>query len=302
MSSRRHGSPPQGSRSAQAPGMMRHVYLERVDTKPVAQPSELERLAIDNQRLATTHVALRQELVATTQDIQKLKAHIGTIQAESDAQIRLLLDKISKMEVDIQAGDTVKKEVQKAHAEARALVVTRQDLIAQIEKSSQELKKVRAEVEALPELKVELDGLKQEHQKLRLIFEHEKKLNMEKAAQLESTDKDLLGMAREIERLRADMFNTEKRANAPNMYGGPHMNQEWYPPPPMHDIGGNYVDGYGNYHHASYDGGDPRLAGGLGGRPQWGPPPPAPPPHMPPYGVGHPGPQWRGPLPYNSRA
>ncbi|XP_076910817.1 protein FLX-like 4 [Bidens hawaiensis] len=295
MSSRRYGSPPHGSRSAQAPGMMRHgLYLERVDTKPVAQPSELERLASDNQRLATTHVALRQELVATTQDIQKLKAHIGTIQAESDAQIRSLLDKIAKMEVDIQAGDTVKKEAQKAHAEARALVVTRQDLIAQIEKSSQELKKIRAEVEGLPKLKVELDGLKQEHQKLRLIFEHEEKLNMEKAAQLESTDKDLLGMAREIERIRADVFNTEKRANAPNM---PHMDREWYPPPPT---GGGYADGYGNYHHALYGGGDPRLAGGPGGRPQWGPPPP-PPPHMAPYGVGHPGPQWRGPAPYNSR-
>ncbi|KAI3754542.1 hypothetical protein L1987_54327 [Smallanthus sonchifolius] len=328
MSSRGHGPPSYGSRSTQAPGMMRHgsypvghgtiepQQTERGDSKLVAQSAELERLASDNQRLATTHVALRQELVATTQDIQKLKAHIGSIQTESDIQIRLLLDKIAKMEVDIQAGDNVKKELQRAHTEARALVVTRQDLIGQVEKASQELEKVRAEVEKLPEVIVELDGLRQELQKIRSVFEHEKGLNTEKAAQLELMDKDLVGMAREVERLQAEVLNAEKRANAPNMYNGPYMNQELYHPPPVHANGGGYVDRYGNYHHVHMgDGGVEGMipygrghhgVAGPGGHSHWGPP------HMVPYSVGHvglaaPGPprgnprQWGGgpPPPYN---
>lgn len=181
MSSRGHGPPSYGSRSAQAPGMMRHgSYLvdhhiaephhsELADSKLVGQSAELERLASDNQKLATTHVALRQDLVAAKQDIQKLQAHIGSIQTESDIQVRLLLDKIAKMEPTIQAGENVKKEHHKAHTEARALVVTRQELIGQIDKASQELEKIRADVEKLPELHAELDGLRQEHQKLRLV-------------------------------------------------------------------------------------------------------------------------------------
>ncbi|KAI7746975.1 hypothetical protein M8C21_018817 [Ambrosia artemisiifolia] len=318
MSSRRHGSPSHGSRSTQAPGMMRHVaypvvghhsiephHSERGDSKLVAQTSDLERLASDNERLATSHVALRQELVATTQDIQKLKAHIGSIQTESDLQIRSLLDKIAKMEVDLQAGDNVKKELQRAHNEARGLVITRQDLLNEIEKSTKELTKVRADVEKLPEMKVELDGLKEEHQKLRLIFEHQKRLNVDKVKELEVLDKELVGMAREVERLRAAVLNAEKWATAPNMYAGPYVNPP--PAPPMHASGnGGYVDGFGNYHHVpmgvggAVEGMIPYGGGHPGGNPQWRPP------QMVPYGVGHPGlpapPRGRGgpPPPYNN--
>ncbi|XP_022008241.1 replication protein A 70 kDa DNA-binding subunit A-like [Helianthus annuus] len=45
-----------------------------------------------------------------------------------------------------------------------------------IEKSGQELKRIRADVERLPDLQIELDGLKQEHQKLRA---HSKQSEME---------------------------------------------------------------------------------------------------------------------------
>ncbi|KAD4180098.1 hypothetical protein E3N88_28689 [Mikania micrantha] len=317
MSARGHGPPSSGSRSTQVPGMMRHGsypmshhtiephHTEHGDSTLVAQSTELERLARDNHKLATTHVALRQDLVATKQDVEKLRAHIGSIQADSDIQIRLLLDKIAKMEVDIQAGENVKNELQRAHAEARALVVTRQDLIGQIEKAKLELEKARADVEKLPQMQGELDGLRQEHQKLRSIFEHEKNLNMEKGAQMELMDKDLLGMAREVERLRAEVLNAEKRANAPNMYGGPYMNQEMYPAPPMHASGSGYASSYGNYHHVHmgvgeemipYGGGYPRAAGPDSH--QWGPP------HMVPYPIDQLGPaanrpQWGGPPSYN---
>ncbi|XP_024960721.1 protein FLX-like 4 [Cynara cardunculus var. scolymus] len=331
MSARGHGPPAYGSRSAQAPGMMRHgsypvghgiepLHPEHADSKLVAQSAEIERLAGDNQRLAATHVALRQDLVATQQEIQKLRAHIGSIQTESDIQIRILLEKTAKMEVHVLAGETVRKDLQRAHTEARALVATRQDLIGQIEQVTEELKKIRADVEKVPEMHVELDGLRQEHQKLRSTFEYEKSLNMEKVAQMELMEKDLVGMAREVERLRAEVLNVEKRAHAPTVFGGAYMNQELYPPPPrMHASGGGYVDGYGkqqqqqqqhHHHHLQMGVGGARegmipYGGGHtgpaapGGNPQWGGPP------MPSYGGGHPGstapgsnPQWGGP-PYD---
>lgn len=299
----RHGSYPVGHSTEP-------LHPEHADTKLVAQSAEIERLAGDNQRLAATHVALRQDLVATQQDIQKLRAHIGSIQTESDIQIRILLDKTSKMEVHVRGGETVRKDLQRAHTEARALVATRQELIGQIEQVTEELKKIRADVEKVPQMHVELDGLRQEHQKLRSTFEYEKSLNMEKVAQMELMEKDLVGMAREVERLRAEVLNAEKRANAPTVYSGAYLKQELYPPPPrMHASGGggSYVDGYGKHHHHHVQMGVGGAGEGMipyggghtapGGNPQWGGPP------MPPYGGGHSGsggnPQWGGP-PYDS--
>lgn len=298
MSARGHGPPAYGSRSTHSSYTIEPQHPDHQDSKLVARSAEIERLASDKQRLSATHIALSQDLVATQQDIQKIRAHIGSVQTESDIQIRILLDKMAKMEAQIRAGENVKKDLQKAHTEARALVATRQELNDQVKKATQELDKVRADVEKLPEMKVELDGLRQEHQKLRSTFEHEKGKNMEKVAQMELMEKDLVGMAREVERLRAEVLNAEKRANAPTVYGAPYMNQELYPPPPhMHANG----PGYGNHHVQMgivgagegmnpYGGPHPGPAA-PGTNPQWGPPP------MIPYG-GHP--QWGGPSPYDN--
>lgn len=330
MSARGHGQPAYASRSTQHP-----QHPERGDSKLVGRSAEIERLASDKQKLSASHIALRQELATTLQDIQKLRAHIGSIQTECDLQIRILLEKMAKMEVRIRAGENVKKDLQRAHAEARALVATRQELINQVEQATQELKKARADMEKLPEMNAELDRLTQEHQKLRLTFEHEKSLNNEKAAQMELMEKDLVGMAKEVERLRAEIQNSEKRANAPMAYMNqqeiyPQPQQPTPPPPHVHTAGGGYVDAYGNVHHVQmgvggegmvpYRGNYPGQVapggngtypgqvapGGTypgqvapGGNPQW-----RPPPQMAPYVGPHPGqappgghPQWRAPQP-----
>lgn len=174
-------------RSKQSAGMMRHGPLpglssaaghrsleslpppQLLENKIAAQEAEIERLAGDNHRLANTHVALREALVAATQDAQKLKSHIRSIQTESDIQIRVLLDKIAKMEVDIRAGDSVKKDLQQAHIEAQSLAASSQELSAQIQRATQELKKAHSDVKGIPDLQVELDGLVQEHRRLRWV-------------------------------------------------------------------------------------------------------------------------------------
>ncbi|KAL6964803.1 hypothetical protein U1Q18_035858 [Sarracenia purpurea var. burkii] len=122
MAGRRRIPSPFDGRSVQVPGMMRHgpfsglgpaghhhpmeplsltVYLE---AKLADQVEEIERLAGENHRLAATHTALRQDLVGAQQEIQRLKAHIRSIQTKSDIQIRVLLEKIGKMEFSIRNG------------------------------------------------------------------------------------------------------------------------------------------------------------------------------------------------------
>lgn len=172
-------------RSIQAPGTMRHGPFpglssaaghrsleslpppQLLENKIASQEAEIEQLVGDNRRLASTHVALREELVNAQQEAQKLRAYIRSIQTESDIQIRVLLDKIAKMEIDIRASESVKKELQLAHLEAQNLVAARQELKSQIERATQELNSARSNVKSMPDLQAELDSLVQEHQRLR---------------------------------------------------------------------------------------------------------------------------------------
>ncbi|CAK9140291.1 unnamed protein product [Ilex paraguariensis] len=246
-------------RSVQAPGMMRHgtipagrrtmepLHPEILENKLAVQTAEIERLAGDNHKLAATHVALRQDLVAAQQEIQRLRAHMRSIETESDIQIRVLLDKTAKMEVDIRAAESVKKELQQANIEAKSLVKARQELTAQIQLATQDLDHVCTDIKNLPEMHAELDSLRQEHQRLRTTFEYEKGFNIEKVQQMQVMEKDLVAMAREVEKLRAEVFNAEKRAHAPNFYGGPYMNPNPLYAHPMHGSGA-YVDSYGRPH------------------------------------------------------
>nr|CAD1836379.1 unnamed protein product [Ananas comosus var. bracteatus] len=245
MSLRGHMPPPLEGRPIQAPGMMRHGpfpsiasanHLHPLDPVPpppllaasptileekvAVQEAEMERLAIENQRLAASHVTLRQELVATEREMQILQAQMASIHTESDIQIRALLEKIGKMEVNIRAGDLLEKELRQVHMEAQALFSAREELTAEIRQVTEELQKASTERRNLPEMCTELDALRQEHQKLRTAFEYEKGSNIKQVERMQAMENNLISMAREVEKLRVEVLNAEKRAQGPNPYRG----------------------------------------------------------------------------------
>lgn len=178
MAARGHLPPGYGGRSEQAPGMMRHgpfssanrtlgtLPPELVDNTLAVQEAEIERLSGDNHRLASTHVALRHDLVASQQDIQRLRAHIRSTQTEADIQIRVLLEKIAKMEAERSAGESIEEDLQKAHIEAQGLLKTNQELSVKIQQANQELEIARGDIKRLPELRSELESMKNEHHSL----------------------------------------------------------------------------------------------------------------------------------------
>ncbi|RRT56740.1 hypothetical protein B296_00044011 [Ensete ventricosum] len=214
-----------GRRPIEGPGMMRHGPLsgpdpaghrpreallppEHLEKKVAIQEAEMERVARENQRFAESNVAMRQELVATQKEMQRVQAHLGSIHTESDIQIRGLLEKIRKLEADIHAGDVVKKELQQAHLEAQNLITVRQELSAEIQLVTEELQNSTA-------------GFKN------AMFEYEKGLNIEQVEQMRAMEKNLMSMAKEVERLKAEVtltfFLTFLCETAPNQYGGVHQ-------------------------------------------------------------------------------
>ncbi|KAL3642991.1 hypothetical protein CASFOL_013806 [Castilleja foliolosa] len=222
----------------------RHVLLEE---KFASQAAEIKRLARDNHTLASSHLVLRQDLVAAKREAEKLREHIGSIQNEGDIEIRIQLDKIVKMEIDIRAGENIKKEIEEACVEARNLVKERLELTTKIQQATIELDNCRANVKRIPEMQAKLDNLRQEQEKLRTTFEYEKGLNIKKVEEMKSLEKDLIGMVEEVERLRAKVLNAENGASALNSQSVPNINSENLFPPLFHG-NGDYLDSFSGPH------------------------------------------------------
>ncbi|KAL9154656.1 hypothetical protein ABFS82_10G129900 [Erythranthe guttata] len=229
------------------------------------QVAEIERLTGDNRKLASGHLSLREELGAAEQEVEKGREHIRSTQNEGDIQIRILLDKIAKMEADIRNGSSIKKELQEAHNEKRGLVKERLELTNKIQLATKELDNSRADVKKIPEMRAELDSLTEEHQRLRKTFEHEKGVNTEKVEQMKTLEKDLIGLSAEVEKLRAEVLNAEMRAKAPIPYSGQYVNTGNIYPPPYYGYGG-YPESFSVPHFYPYAVGgfsvEPQVFGG----------------------------------------
>lgn len=141
--------------------------LMLLQNKLASQEAEIEHLTMDNRKLASSHLLLRQDLVAAKEEAEKVREQIRSTRNEGDIEIRILLDKIAKMEADIRASYSSKKELEEAHTEARSLVTARLELTTKIQQATTELDNSRSDVKKIPEMRMELDSLRQEHQRLR---------------------------------------------------------------------------------------------------------------------------------------
>ncbi|GLT80442.1 hypothetical protein SLA2020_518810 [Shorea laevis] len=233
------------------PAAHRHLEPPRppelLENKIAIQAAEIEQLALDKHKLAVSLVALGQETAVAQQEAQNVKAHIKSIQIESDIQVRVLLEKIAKMEVDIGAGENVKKDLQQAHFEVQSMVKARQELTAKIQQASQELQKTYYDRRKIPQLHSELDSWRKEHQRLRATFQHEKSLNIEQVEKMQAVEKNLILMGREVDKLQAEIRNSELTFHGPiplSFSGGHYLNSNTSYPASIQG-GSAYVVGYG---------------------------------------------------------
>ncbi|XP_042485302.1 protein FLX-like 2 isoform X1 [Macadamia integrifolia] len=219
---------------------------EIMEQKLAAQHVEMQTLAAENQRLAATHTTLRQELAAAQQELQRLQAQIGGMKTEKEQQMRGLMDKIAKMEVNLQTTEPVKLELQQARADAQSLIGLRQELISKVQQLSQDLQRSHGDVQQIPALMSELEGLKQEYQHCRATYDYEKKLYHDHLESLQVMEKNYVSMAREVEKLRAELSNTnnlERRTGVPYGTSTGYKENE---AAEHHPVGQNaYEGGYG---------------------------------------------------------
>lgn len=181
---------------------------EVLEQKLAAQRGEMQKLAVENDRLALSHASLRKELAAAQQELQRLQAQGEAAKAAEEQEMRALLDKVGKMEANLKACESVKAELQQAHSEAQSLVAVRQNMLANVQKLSKDLQRNLGEAQQLPSLIAERDAARQEYEHVRNTYEYERKLRVDHSESLQSMKRNYDSMVTELEKLRAELRNT----------------------------------------------------------------------------------------------
>ncbi|KAF8402578.1 hypothetical protein HHK36_010665 [Tetracentron sinense] len=198
-------------------GATSRLHPAIIEDRIVAQHREIQSLLIDNQRLAATHVALKQEHAVAHQEFRHISAAAANIKAERDAQVRDVYERSLKMEADARSVDGLNAELTQVRSDVQKLSAARQDLTAQLQAINSDLNRARAELQQVaistlsraltivPLLCVNMG---------RAAVEYEKKTRADNLEQSQAMEKNMISMAREVEKLRAELANAEKRARA----------------------------------------------------------------------------------------
>ncbi|KAK7402268.1 hypothetical protein VNO78_14395 [Psophocarpus tetragonolobus] len=205
------------------------------------QHAEMRRLVADNRRLIDDRMALQRDLAAAKEELHRMNLAIGDIRAEHEAHSRELVEKGRKMEADLRANEPLKNEVMQLRAEVQKLNNLKQELTGKVQTLTQDAARLQADNQQIPMMRAEIDGLHQELMRARTMVDYEKKANMEFMEQRQSMEKNLVSMAREVEKLRAELASADGRHWGAGMSGGPYGTKfgspEGFPAP--------YADGYG---------------------------------------------------------
>ncbi|KAL9248901.1 FLX-like 1-like protein [Drosera capensis] len=208
-----------------------------------AQHREIQGLLHDNQGLAATHVALRLEVESAQHKLVKMEQYANSVFTNEDTQMRELHEKAEKLEMDFRALEAMKTELMHVRADVKELTTVKQDLMGRHQVLNKDLARATTDMQQVPALKAEIDRMRQELQQARAAIEYEKKGYAENYEHGQVMEKKLVAMAREVEKLRAEMANAEKRARAAAAVGNAGSNAN-YANPEAGYAGNSYPAGY----------------------------------------------------------
>lgn len=204
---------PAGAIGSRGGGLLADV-LVIAQQKISAQNNEIQQLLSENQRLAATHVALKQELAAAQREVQQTQQAIKELQSSKDASIRMLGEKAVKMEAELRAREPLKAELPRVQTDIQNLQLVRKDLLSQVRILNKDLQKAQADVQSAQRLKLEVDDLRTEIERARVAVEYEKKSGAQLLAQNSALEKNVISMAREREELHLQLITVDKRGYA----------------------------------------------------------------------------------------
>lgn len=159
-------------------------------------------------------MALKQELALSHQELRHLSTSLSTIKLESDAQVREVYEKAVKVEADTRVLRDVSGEVERVREDVRRMEEDRRELVGKLEEVEAEVRVVRKEAGKVEEVREGIEVMRREILKGRAAVEYEKKMHASNSELGQIMEENMVSMAREIEKLHAELANAEKMARA----------------------------------------------------------------------------------------
>nr|GEV45001.1 hypothetical protein [Tanacetum cinerariifolium] len=194
-----------------------YIPPESLNPRPHQTSSDLETiqtLLSDNQRLAATHVALKQELTIALQDLHHFSTAASQIKSDRDGEIREVYEKAVRMENEVRLIDEMSGELGVVKSDVGKLCLERKELNEKFEEVGRELAGLSVNKERVSAVRMEIDGLRKEVQRGRAAVDYEKKVYASNIEQGKAMEKSMISLSQEIERLKAELAEADKRANA----------------------------------------------------------------------------------------
>ncbi|CAN4086926.1 unnamed protein product [Withania somnifera] len=177
-----------------------------------AQHIGIRRLLSENRSLIEDRIALQRELGAAKEELHRMNITIRDIEADHDIRSRDLIERGLKLEADLRATEPLKNEAKQLRVEVQKLNIIKQDLSGQVQTLTKDLAKLHADCQQIPHVRADIDGLHQELLRARSAIDYEKKAKVELMDQRQAMETNLVTMAREVEKLRAELSNSDGRA------------------------------------------------------------------------------------------
>ncbi|XP_066334659.1 protein FLX-like 3 isoform X2 [Miscanthus floridulus] len=205
--SRQYHDDPRGYRDAPPPPLARTRPLSprRLAEELSSHRAEMRRIREDNQRLADEIVSLRQTKPRLEEDLQVSSQAVPKLRAEKELESRELTQRNLKLEAELRALEPLRQDALYLQSEASKLQSLRQELAAKVRGLLKELEHQKSESQKMTAMIAERDALCQELHQARANLEFEKKAKPELTAQVQVMENDLVAMAQEAEKLRADI-------------------------------------------------------------------------------------------------
>nr|POF18134.1 protein flx-like 3 [Quercus suber] len=211
------------------------------------QHREMQRIIAENRLVIDDNTHLQRELTAAKDEIHRLGQVIPKLQVEKEVQARELIERGLKLEADLRASEPLRSEVMQLRAEVQNLNALRQDLSTQVQRLTQDVNHAQAENQQLIAMSADMDGMRKDLIEARRAYEYEKKAKEEQLEMKQSMEKNLISMAREIEKLKIEQLNTERRTRELGgggygmLNGSPEMRYQ------SDMFGYGYGSGWGHY-------------------------------------------------------
>lgn len=203
-----------GRNNLSASSHLHVTHQHHLEDRIVIQHREIQSLLHDNQRLAANHLALKQDLSLAQQELRHLTAAANNVKAERDAEVREVYERSLKMNAEVRAINAMRAELANVHCDVEKLTLDRQELNEQLQVFKSKLVKAKEEVKKLPEIKSAIEMVQKEVEKGRAAIETEKKTRASNLKQRQILEKNMIFVSQELERLREELANGDKRPMA----------------------------------------------------------------------------------------